>query len=134
MDTLDNYDTYIIDNENFFKCKNCDFYTKHKYSMIRHFSGSKKCSLKTNVQCEFCHKEFRDIRDKQRHLNRKKKCSLIINEDLEQLENIESDKDIISNSLDIETNNSSNLTPVQALPGSIEINILKEKLNDTRQE
>lgn len=131
MDTLDNYDTYIIDNENFFKCKNCDFYTKHKYSIIRHFNGSKKCSLKTNVQCEFCHKEFRDIRDKQRHLSRKKKCSLILNEDNEQLENIESDKDIISYNLDIESTSS---IPGQSLHGSIEVNILKEKLNDTRQE
>lgn len=131
MDTLDNYDTYIIDNENFFKCKNCDFYTKHKYSIIRHFSNSKKCSSKTNVQCEFCHKEFRDIRDKQRHLSRKKKCSLILNEDNEQFENIESNIDIISNNFDIESNNS---ISGQFLHGSIEVNILKEKLHDTRQE
>jgi len=131
MDTLDNYDTYIIDNENFFKCKNCDFYTKHKYSMTRHFSGSKKCSLKTNVQCEFCHKEFRDIRDKQRHLSRKKKCSLIINEDIEQLENTEDEKKDISINHEIDTSNS---TSGQTMPGSIEVNILKEKLNDARHE
>jgi hypothetical protein len=100
--------------------------------MIRHFSGSKKCSIKTNVQCEFCNKEFRDIRDKQRHLNRKKKCSLIVNEDIEQLEYQEVEKkDIMSNNLDIESSSS---VLVQTLPGSIEVNILKEKLSDIRQE
>lgn len=134
MDTLDNYDTYIIDNENFFKCKNCDFYTKHKYSMIRHFSSSKKCSLKTNVQCEFCHKEFRDIRDKQRHLNRKKKCSLIVNEDLEQLEKIEGNNEIESSGSTYEQANQESNVLVQTLPESIEVNILKEKLYDIRQE
>lgn len=117
-----------IDGENLFKCKNCDFYTKHKYSMIRHFNSSKNCSVKHNLECEFCHKEFRDIHDKQRHLNRKKKCSLIIieNKDDDKIEN-EQNSIILNQQDTTNTNTSSN-------SNTFEFNILKEKLSDARKE
>ena len=121
-----------IDGENLFKCKNCDFYTKHKYSMIRHFNSSKNCSVKHNLECEFCHKEFRDIHDKQRHLNRKKKCSLVIieNKDEEKIENEQNS--IILNQKD--TTNTTTSTSSISISSTFEFNILKEKLSDARKE
>lgn len=120
------YEILNIDGEYYFKCKQCDFYTKHKYSIIRHFNGPKDCSVKYNLQCELCHKEFRDIRDKERHLSRKKKCAIVPNteEETPKIEN-ESITAIPNTNTSVIQNTSTN---------NIEVNILKEKLSDARKE
>jgi uncharacterized C2H2 Zn-finger protein len=137
QDTInEKYEILNIDGENYFKCKQCDFYTKHKYSMIRHFNSSKDCSIKYNLQCELCHKEFRDIRDKERHLSRKKKCAIVPNteEESPKIENepIEQNTNTIAltKKTPILSANTQNAEPTN----NIEINILKEKLSDARKE
>ena len=131
QDTLtEKYEILNIDGENYFKCKQCDFYTKHKYSIIRHFNGPKDCSVKYNLKCELCNKEFRDIRDKERHLSRKKKCAIVPNteEESPKIENEPITQNIITAAPQNITTTTTTTT------NNIELNILKEKLSDARKE
>ena len=66
------YTKYEIEGIEYYKCIECDFYTKYYWSINRH---SKNNNCKNDIiSCEYCNKEFKFISDKEKHLNRKKKC------------------------------------------------------------
>ena len=65
------YTIYKIDEIDYYKCINCDFYTKFLSSLKRH-NEQKNC--KEKYICNFCNKEFKSNVDRQRHLDKKKKC------------------------------------------------------------
>ena len=68
------YTNYEVDGLEYYKCVECEFYTKFLSSIKRH-TENKKCKLLDDkIICEYCNKEFNYPIDKQRHLNRKKKC------------------------------------------------------------
>jgi hypothetical protein len=68
------YTKYEFAGSEYFKCIECDFYTKFLSSIKRHIEQKKCKLLDDKLICVYCSKEFNYPIDIQRHLNRKKKC------------------------------------------------------------
>ena len=85
----DIYTKYIVNDIEYYKCINCDFYTKFLSSMKRHNSQN---NCKESHICEYCKKVFKSNIDKERHLNKKKKCYIICENIIEKnIKNIDDD-------------------------------------------
>lgn len=84
----DIYTKYIVNNIEYYKCINCDFYTKFLSSIKRH-NNQNNC--KELHICEYCKKEFKSNVEKERHLNKKKKCYItcenIIDKNIKNIDN-----------------------------------------------
>lgn len=65
------YTKYEVDNIEYYKCIECEFYTKFLSSIKRH---NEKNNCKEKYICKYCNKEFKSDVDRQRHLDKKKKC------------------------------------------------------------
>lgn len=74
-DLSEKYNIQNIANINFYRCNNCDFYTKHLISMKRHLNN-KSCKIMF-FKCENCGNEFKTKDGYNKHINRKKKCEKI---------------------------------------------------------
>ena len=85
----DIYTKYIVNDIEYYKCINCDFYTKFLSSMKRHNSQN---NCKESHICEYCKKVFKSNIDKERHLNKKKKCYITCENIIEKnIKNIDDD-------------------------------------------
>ena len=86
------YTIYKIDEIDYYKCINCDFYTKYLWSINRH-SKNNNC-INDIIYCEYCKKEFKYESEKEKHLNRKKKCYIECETLIEKQINKKNDKNI----------------------------------------
>jgi hypothetical protein len=83
---------YNLDEIEYLKCINCDFYTKYLWSINRHIKNN-NCEEKENniISCEYCKKEFKFLSEKEKHLNKKKKCYItcenIIDKNIKNIDN-----------------------------------------------
>jgi len=85
----DIYTKYIVNDIEYYKCINCDFYTKFLSSIKRHNSQN---NCKESHICEYCKKVFKSNIDKDRHLNKKKKCYVTCENIIENnIKNIDND-------------------------------------------
>lgn len=85
----DIYTKYIVNDIEYYKCINCDFYTKFLSSIKRHNSQN---NCKESHICEYCKKVFKSNIDKERHLNKKKKCYVTCENIIEKnIKNIDDD-------------------------------------------
>jgi len=85
----DIYTKYIVNDIEYYKCINCDFYTKFLSSMKRHNSQN---NCKESHICEYCKKVFKSNIDKERHLNKNKKCYITCENIIEKnIKNIDDD-------------------------------------------
>lgn len=69
------YKIIKIDDIDNYKCIHCDFYSKHKNTLIRHQNKKKLCYLEKKYKCELCNKEFSSNFNLNNHLNKKNKCN-----------------------------------------------------------
>jgi hypothetical protein len=89
----ENYTKYVLNEIEYYKCINCDFYTQYLYSMTRHSNNCNKIINDTeeNKKCEYCGKIFFYPIDKKRHLEKKKKCYItcenIIDKNIKNIDN-----------------------------------------------
>ena len=95
------YTIYKIDEIDYYKCINCEFYTKYLWSINRH-SKNNNC-INDIIYCEYCKKEFKYESEKEKHLNRKKKCYIECETLIEKQINKKNEKNI--NELKNEKNN-----------------------------
>ena len=86
------YTIYKIDEIDYYKCINCDFYTKYLWSINRH-SKNNNC-INDIIYCEYCKKEFKYESEKEKHLNRKKKCYIECETLIEKQINKKNEKNI----------------------------------------
>jgi hypothetical protein len=97
------YKIIKIDDVENYKCVYCDFYSKHKNSLIRHQNKKNICYIEKDYKCEICNKIFDTKFNLKKHLNKKNKCN---------------------NNVVIETDSNS------VLKNDNELEILKKKLED----
>jgi len=84
----DIYTKYIVNDIEYYKCIDCNFYTKFLSSIKRH-NNQNNC--KELYICEYCKKDFKSNVEKERHLNKKKKCYItcenIIDKNIKNIDN-----------------------------------------------
>jgi hypothetical protein len=74
------YKIIFIDEQKYYQCIDCDFYTKHMFSIKRHIETKEQCYLtKIKYKCPLCEKEFKKKEDLDKHCQKKKKCNIIEN-------------------------------------------------------
>ena len=72
-ETINIQEGYTRDS-GYYRCIHCTYKTKYKNVIINHLEKINKCYIKKIIKCEYCHKEFKNNQDKERHDNRKYKC------------------------------------------------------------
>jgi hypothetical protein len=67
-----------IEDDKNYKCIYCNFYSKHKNSLIRHQNKKKLCykeKEEKEYKCEICNKIFDTNSNLKKHFNKKNKCN-----------------------------------------------------------
>jgi len=68
-----------IEDDKNYKCIYCNFYSKHKNSLIRHQNKKKLCykeKEEKEYKCEICNKIFDTNSNLKKHFNKKNKCNI----------------------------------------------------------
>ena len=82
----DKYIKYNLKEEEYYKCINCDFYSKYERSIRRHISDNvcDKKIINKVIFCEYCKKEFKYSNELTKHLNNKRKCYITNDHNIEK--------------------------------------------------
>jgi hypothetical protein len=82
----DKYIKYNLSEEEYYKCINCDFYSKYERSIRRHIIDNicQKKIVNNIISCEYCKKEFKYNNELTKHLNNKRKCYITNDHNIEK--------------------------------------------------